>query len=71
MTIPPGLIRRQGALLQGYVHTPKRAKELAQEVDRLNRIVAELADGIAFEDEPSRYFAVLAKDKKTAGGAKR
>jgi hypothetical protein len=71
MTIPPGLIRRQGALLQDYAHTQKRAKELAHEVDRLNRIVAELADGIAFEDEPSRYLVALAKGKKAAGGAKR
>ena len=71
MTIPPKLIRRQGARLQGYAHTKKRAKELAQEVDRLNRTVAELAAGIAFEDEPSRFLAVLAKGKKPAGGAKR
>ena len=71
MTIPPKLIRQQGALLQGYAHTRKRAKELAQEVERLNRTVAELAVGIAFEDEPSRYLAVLAKGKKAAGGAKR
>ena len=71
MTIPPGFIRRQGALLQGYVHTQKRAKELAKEVDRLNRVVAELAEGIAFEDEPSRYLAILAKGKKAAGGAKK
>ena len=43
MTIPPKLICRQGARLPGYAHTKKRAKELAQEVDRLNRTVAELA----------------------------
>ena len=71
MTIPPKLICRQGARLQGYAHTKKRAKELAQEVDRLNRTVAELAAGIAFEDEPSRFFAVLAKGEKATGGAKR
>ena len=57
--------------MQGYAHTRKRAKELAQEVERLNRAVAELAAGIAFEDEPSRYLAILAKGKKAADGATR
>ena len=71
MTIPPAFIRQHGARMQGYAHNQKRARELAQEVERLNRTVAELAAGIAFEDEPSRYLAVLAKGKKAAGGAKR
>ena len=71
MTIPAAFIRQHGARMQGYAHTPKRAKELAQEVERLNRTVTELAAGIAFEDEPNRYLAVLAKGKMSAGGAKR
>jgi hypothetical protein len=71
MTIPPGFIRQHGARMQSYAHTPKRARELAKEVNRLNQTVADLAAGIAFEDEPSRYFAVLAKGKKAVGGAKR
>ena len=71
MTIPPKFIRQQGELLQGYVHGAKRAKELSLEVERLNRIVGELGAGIAFEDEPSRYLAVVAKSKKAPGGAKK
>ena len=71
MTIPAKLIRRQGSRLQGYAHSKKRSRELAREVERLNSTVAELAAGIAFEDEPSRYLVVLARSKKAVKGAKR
>ena len=66
MTLPPRLIRQQGDLLQAYAHSAKRARELAQEVERLNRVVADLAEGIAFEDEPARHSVAIAKGVKKA-----
>jgi hypothetical protein len=59
MTISPRWIREQGECLQGYLVDTRRANELAREIERLNRAVREAARGLAFEDEPSRFFAVL------------
>ena len=63
MAITAKFIREQGELLQGYRHTPKRAAALAREVERLNRVVTEIAAAIEFEDEPSRYATVVERSR--------
>lgn len=63
------LIRAQAKLLQGYRVGARRAKELAKEIEGLNRAVREAGSGLAFEDEPSRFFAVL--DAEAARARKR
>lgn len=63
MAITAKFIREQAEVLQGYRHSLKRARELAQEVARLNDCVADAAARIEFEDEPSRYLAVVERSR--------
>ena len=53
------LIRRQGEELQGLSHDEARARELAAELERINRRVRESAERLEFDDEPLAYQARL------------
>jgi hypothetical protein len=63
MAIKAKFIREQGHVLQGYRHSLKRAGEIAKEVERLNRSVADAAARIEFEDEPAQYLAVAERSR--------
>ena len=63
MAITAKFIREQAEVLQGYCHSPKRAAAVAEEVERLNRLVAGAAAAIELEDEPSRYAAVIERSR--------
>jgi hypothetical protein len=65
MTITAKFIREQGAKLQNYRHSAKRAAALAAELERLNRVVAAAAAAIELEDEPSRYATVVERSRHT------
>lgn len=71
MAITAKFIREQGEVLHGYRHSLKRAGELAEEVERLNRSVADAAAKIEFEDEPSQYLAVVERSRVKRMRAKR
>lgn len=70
MAITAKFIREQAEVLQGYRHNLKRAKEIAQEMERLNRSVADAAARLDFEDEPSRYLAVVERSRAKHARAK-
>jgi len=53
------LIRTQGRELQGISIDDRRCEELALEVDKYNRAVADAASDLEFEDEPARFTTVL------------
>ena len=57
------LIRDQGAVLQAYPVALRRSRELARELDTLNRTVAEAARTLGFEDEPSSFLVTVERSK--------
>lgn len=62
MAVSPRLIQEEAEEHYGIELDPARARELAEEVERLNaaarRVVAPILD---FNDEPSRFLAVLSE----------
>ncbi len=62
MTIPAKFIREHGILFQGVYHGRRRAKALAQEVEKLTQTVYQMAT-IGFDDEPSHFFKIQAAGK--------
>lgn len=63
-TITARFIREQAEVLQGYCHSLKRAAAVAEEVERLNRLVADAAAAIELEEEPSRYATVVERSRR-------
>ena len=53
------LIREHGSWLQRLDINSQRASELAIEVERLNTAVLDTAVQLDFNDEPSRFTALL------------
>lgn len=53
------LIDRQARELQDIELTPERTAELAVEVGRYNREVAQAARGLDFDEEPADFTRVL------------
>ena len=70
MPIPANLIRQQARLLNDRDHSPKRAKELAAELELLNRAIAKAGRDIELEDEPGDFLVVQQRGRADSGGAK-
>ncbi len=58
------LIQQQGQQLRELEISEKRAEELSNEVGRLNAAAFAAGEQLDFNDEPSRFFVVLAQMKK-------
>ncbi|MBI4184551.1 MAG: hypothetical protein HY521_11190 [Proteobacteria bacterium] len=65
------LMRASARILQDYEIDGKRARELAEEVERLTGTVRRGSAGLAFEDEPSRFLAAQYAGRPRARGGKR
>lgn len=59
LTISPELVQQHGEQLCGLRVEPRRAAELAAEIERLNNAVLDAAGALDFNDEPSRFAALL------------
>ena len=58
--LPAELISLEAQLLHTLPLRPEgRDAELAREVERLNQAVAEAAQALSFDDQPSDYLAIL------------
>lgn len=65
LTIAPELIQQHGEQLCGLRVEPRRAAELAAEIERLNNAVLDAAGALDFNDEPARFEAQLAAHRET------
>ena len=71
MAIKAKFIREQAEVLQGYRHSLKRAADIAKQVERLNRSIADAAAKIELEDEPAQYRAVVERSRVKRSRAQR
>ena len=65
----PSLIRSQAKAFQGLTLSPTRSKELAQDAARHTAAIAAASAKLEFEDEPSRFLALLQAAREGKRGA--
>lgn len=69
--VTQALILQQAEQLLGIKLTPRRAAELAVEIERLNSAVIDSAGRLLdFNNEPARFAAVLLHHARSGGGRK-
>ena len=68
--LPPELIAQEAELLHRLPARPAgRDAELGSEVARLNAAVADAAQELSFDDQPSDFFAVLIALREKENGS--
>ena len=66
--LPPELIALETEHLQSMPpRPPGRDAELAREVDRLNKAVAEAAQALSFDEQPTDFLALLVALREAEG----